>query len=140
MPLVVVAIMTFARAAAGGASSHHRKAVCSTARPRRVVTLNLDAVLVRREHADKHDAMRAAQLKLAAILVVLAASFASDDAIVIWMAFFYFLPVIMADIRQHRNEASIAVVNLFLGWTLVGWVVALAWALSADKPTLQQQT
>ena len=46
----------------------------------------------------------------------------------------YFLPVFVAYMREHRNEVSIAVVNLFLGWTLVGWVVALAWAFSAgDK-------
>lgn len=32
-----------------------------------------------------------------------------------------------------RWTAAIFVVNLFLGWTLIGWVVALAWAVT--KPT-----
>ena len=46
----------------------------------------------------------------------------------------YFLPIFVAYLREHRNTASIAIVNLFLGWTLTGWVVALAWAFSAgDK-------
>lgn len=35
--------------------------------------------------------------------------------------------------RKHRNESAIGVVNLFLGWTLVGWVGAFAWALTAQE-------
>ena len=38
----------------------------------------------------------------------------------------YFLPTIIASQRGVTNLGSIAVINLFLGWTLVGWVVALA--------------
>jgi Superinfection immunity protein/zinc-ribbon domain len=31
---------------------------------------------------------------------------------------------------------SVLAINFFLGWTLVGWVVALAWALKSEaKPT-----
>lgn len=52
---------------------------------------------------------------------------------------FYFLPSIVASQRSHPSAAGIAVLNLFLGWTLVGWVVALVWAVSsgssAPKPT-----
>ena len=43
----------------------------------------------------------------------------------------YFLPDIIAEIRGHHNSKSISVVNLFLGWTLIGWVVAFAWSMSA---------
>lgn len=43
----------------------------------------------------------------------------------------YFVPAYLG--RHKRNARSIAVVNLFLGWTFVGWVVALAWALMDDK-------
>lgn len=42
----------------------------------------------------------------------------------------YFLPTVLA--WSKRDRASIFVVNLFLGWTLVGWVVALAWALKHE--------
>ena len=42
----------------------------------------------------------------------------------------YFMPTIIAYCRDHRNYASIFVVNLFLGWTLIGWVLSLAWSLS----------
>ena len=50
----------------------------------------------------------------------------------------YFLPSISAYSRKKRNASSILVVNFFLGWTVIGWVVALSWALAkdAEKPTV----
>jgi hypothetical protein len=42
----------------------------------------------------------------------------------------YFLPSIVAGGNKHPSMASILVINLFLGWTLVGWVVCLAWAVN----------
>ena len=41
----------------------------------------------------------------------------------------YLLPTAIAYYREHRNTTAITVLNLFLGWTLVGWVAALVWAL-----------
>ncbi|MGB3968758.1 MAG: superinfection immunity protein [Planctomycetota bacterium] len=43
----------------------------------------------------------------------------------------YVLPSAVAMLRRHRNVASIMVVNLLLGWTLLGWAVSMAWAVSA---------
>lgn len=40
----------------------------------------------------------------------------------------YFLPTIIAVTRKVTNQGSVLVINLFLGWTFVGWVVALAMA------------
>lgn len=46
----------------------------------------------------------------------------------------HFLPSFIATNRKHPNAMPIFVVNLLLGWTLVGWTVALAWSLIAlDK-------
>lgn len=42
----------------------------------------------------------------------------------------YFLPGIVAHIRDHNNENPIVLLNLFLGWTFLGWIVALVWAAS----------
>jgi hypothetical protein len=42
----------------------------------------------------------------------------------------YFLPSIVAGSREHASVGGIFVVNLLLGWTLLGWVGALAWAAS----------
>lgn len=49
----------------------------------------------------------------------------------------YFAPAIVAGSRGHANSMSISILNLFLGWTLIGWVAALVWAYSesADKAT-----
>ena len=46
----------------------------------------------------------------------------------------YFIPSISAYSRKKKNASSILVVNLFLGWTFIGWIVALSWALSKDAP------
>lgn len=49
------------------------------------------------------------------------------------LAVAYFLPTAIALGRSHHLLASIFVINLFLGWTLIGWVVALALAVSPVK-------
>jgi hypothetical protein len=47
----------------------------------------------------------------------------------------YFVPTIVAFNRNVVNKWSVAVINGFLGWTLLGWVVALAMALrTATEP------
>ncbi len=40
----------------------------------------------------------------------------------------YFLPTVVAVARKVTNQGSVAVINIFLGWTMIGWVVALAMA------------
>ncbi len=49
---------------------------------------------------------------------------------------FYFLPAILAFARNKRDTTSILLLNLFLGWTFVGWVIALVWALKQDVPAI----
>lgn len=44
----------------------------------------------------------------------------------------YLLPALIAGMREHRNTTSITMLNLFLGWTFIGWVVALVWAFTAQ--------
>ena len=45
----------------------------------------------------------------------------------------YFLPAIVASLRRHHNANAIFLLNLFLGWTFLGWVVALVWAATATQ-------
>lgn len=42
----------------------------------------------------------------------------------------YFAPTFVAFGRSHPHAASILILNLFLGWTFIGWVVALAMSVS----------
>ncbi len=44
----------------------------------------------------------------------------------------YFIPSIVAYARRKTNRGAILALNIFLGWTVVGWVVALVWALKTD--------
>jgi Superinfection immunity protein len=44
----------------------------------------------------------------------------------------YFLPSLIALVRGKRDVAAIVVLNFFLGWTVIGWVVSLVWALKTD--------
>ncbi|WP_259482492.1 superinfection immunity protein [Shewanella baltica] len=46
----------------------------------------------------------------------------------------YFCPMYVAYFNKQPNFYSIFALNLFLGWTLVGWVVALVWALKSHEP------
>lgn len=45
----------------------------------------------------------------------------------------YFLPTYIG--RNKSNFNAILVLNLLVGWTFIGWVVALVWAISG-KPYL----
>jgi hypothetical protein len=49
----------------------------------------------------------------------------------------YFIPAFVAGGRHHKNGLAIMMLNLFLGWTFIGWVIALVWACTenvAAKP------
>lgn len=50
----------------------------------------------------------------------------------------YFLPTIEAWINKNQDLQRVGLVNLFLGWSLVGWVVALVWALKKNQSQIQQ--
>ena len=44
----------------------------------------------------------------------------------------YWIPTIVAAVRHVPNMASVVVINFFLGWTFIGWVVALAMAVRSQ--------
>jgi hypothetical protein len=50
--------------------------------------------------------------------------------------FLYLIPSIVAYVRKQKNVLSIFVLNFFLGWMIIGWVVALVWALREDQRNL----
>jgi hypothetical protein len=45
---------------------------------------------------------------------------------------FYFMPTIIALVSKKRNALAIFLLNFFLGWTFIGWVVALVWSVTKD--------
>lgn len=44
----------------------------------------------------------------------------------------YFVPSFIAVNKNKRNKNAIFALNLLLGWTFVGWVVALVWSLMKE--------
>ena len=46
--------------------------------------------------------------------------------------FFFFIPYYIAGSRNHPNKYPILAINFFLGWSLIGWVIALVWALTVN--------
>ncbi|MEN5033808.1 superinfection immunity protein [Pseudomonas sp. TWI929] len=45
----------------------------------------------------------------------------------------YFLPFIVAWLRGHHNKVPVFLLNLFLGWTGIGWLAALIWSASSIR-------
>ena len=41
----------------------------------------------------------------------------------------YMLPTLIAFGREHPRRQDLAVVNILLGWTLIGWIAFFLWAL-----------
>jgi hypothetical protein len=46
----------------------------------------------------------------------------------------YFIPTCIAVLREKRNAGAIFALNLLAGWTFIGWLVAIVWALTQDAP------
>ncbi len=60
--------------------------------------------------------------------------------VLLWLpgVLFYFLPAIVSFAKKRPNRVSILLVNLALGWTVLGWLLALAWALSKPTAVMRQ--
>jgi hypothetical protein len=44
----------------------------------------------------------------------------------------HFLPTVIAALRHSRSTVGIFLLNLFLGWTVIGWFIALLWAATSE--------
>jgi hypothetical protein len=81
-----------------------------------------------------------------AILIVSSSTSASlglaaiAAAVVVVTLPLYVLPVIIAYLRPAPDRASVVIVSMFLGWTYVGWVIALALAVRDRRPAIMVLT
>jgi hypothetical protein len=64
---------------------------------------------------------------------------ASAVTAVVWLVI-YFIPTVVAHGRAHQTIAGIFMCNLLFGWTLVGWGIALIWALSKPPVIILRRT
>jgi RsiW-degrading membrane proteinase PrsW (M82 family) len=49
---------------------------------------------------------------------------------------FYFLPTIIAIKRKSPHTTAVVILNLFLGVTLLGWIIALVLASKQPQPVV----
>jgi hypothetical protein len=49
----------------------------------------------------------------------------------------YFLPTLIAWLRHAPDFTTVMILNLLLGWTAVGWIVALILAVRCAVPVIQ---
>lgn len=47
---------------------------------------------------------------------------------IVFIVLIYLLPGLIAYGRKHHQSGAILMLSLVLGWTLIGWLVALVWA------------
>lgn len=48
------------------------------------------------------------------------------------LGLFYFLPTIIAILRGKVNTVAIFILNVLVGWTFIGWVIAFIWSVKVD--------
>ncbi|MDQ1713401.1 MAG: hypothetical protein QOE45_2851 [Frankiaceae bacterium] len=68
-----------------------------------------------------------------------AASGIIGAVLVLVLLVLYFLPTVVAIGRKHHQIAPVVLVNLFLGWTFIGWIVAMVIAASAKRQPVVAQ-
>jgi hypothetical protein len=53
-------------------------------------------------------------------------------ALWVGLAFLYLIPALVG--ATHHNATAIALLNVLLGWTVIGWIAALIWATTRPAP------
>jgi hypothetical protein len=52
----------------------------------------------------------------------------------------YIFPTIAASRYRHPKHSAILFLNISLGWTVIGWVIALRWAFTPEKRSTTVRT
>jgi Superinfection immunity protein len=66
-------------------------------------------------------------------LLALAAAVTALGDLAVAAAALYLLPVLVGQARRISGIGPVATINVLLGWTLIGWVAALALALRSPQ-------
>ena len=54
-------------------------------------------------------------------------------SIVLILITLYFIPSIIAIKKRHKDLSKILMINTFLGWTIVGWIISLVMVINKQK-------
>jgi hypothetical protein len=52
--------------------------------------------------------------------------------IIAFWIFAYMAPTVVAGVRRHNNASAIGALNILLGWTFLGWIAAMIWAMTSN--------
>lgn len=47
----------------------------------------------------------------------------------VFLMVLYMVPSLVAIFRGHKDVVSILLINILLGWTMVGWLIAFIWSI-----------
>jgi hypothetical protein len=53
--------------------------------------------------------------------------------------FIYLIPSMVAGFRKHNNRLAINIANVFVGWTVFGWIACLIWASTDNTESKAHQ-
>ena len=53
---------------------------------------------------------------------------AAELAVLLIFVLIYFLPTIKAMQVAHRHSVAIVLLNIFAGWLIIPWIIAMVWA------------
>jgi Superinfection immunity protein len=59
--------------------------------------------------------------------------------ILLFIAVGYFLPALIAGHRGHLDRTAISWLNILLGWTFLGWLIAFIWSLTGNTERNMQR-
>lgn len=71
-----------------------------------------------------------------AVSLLVGAAYGGNGAVIIgtmFGLFLYLLPAFIAYQRWHAHRHAILVINIFLGWSVIGWLGALIWSATSAK-------
>jgi hypothetical protein len=51
-----------------------------------------------------------------------------EGAVFLGALMLYLAPAMIADAREREDAFAVTIVNILLGWTVIGWFAALVWA------------
>jgi len=51
-----------------------------------------------------------------------------EGAVEVGAVMLYLAPAMIADARERKDAFAVTIVNILLGWTVIGWFAALLWA------------
>lgn len=74
-----------------------------------------------------------------AVSLLVGAAYGGNGVVIIgtmFGLFLYLLPAFIAYQRWHANRHAILVINIFLGWSVIGWLGALIWSATSAKTAI----